>query len=169
MAGYLRNDSWKSDQLLQEEMKKYVRQGIHRQEMLDFLQRDFTQYAWSIPTLDRRLRHFEVTYTDTDISVDEVKDAVAQELRGPGKLLGYRAMHKKVRQEHGLNVPRDLVHAAMYDLDPEGLENRAVGAKRKKPKGRFTTKGSNWVHSVDGHDKMMGYRIAHFRWRYTDV
>ena len=162
MAGFLRDDSWKNDQLLQEEMKKYVRQGIHRQEMLDFLQRDFKQYAWSIPTLDRRLRHFKITYTDTDISVDEVKDAVAQELRGPGKLLGYRAMQKKVRQEHGLNVPRDLVHAVMYDLDPEGIEGRAVGAKRKKPKGRFTTKGPNWVHSVDGHDKMMGYQNSTF-------
>ena len=50
----------------------------------------------------------------------------------------------------------------MYDLDPEGLENRAVGAKRKKPKGRFTTKGSNWVHSVDGHDKMIGYQNSTF-------
>ena len=136
-----------------------MRQGIHRQEMLDFL-RDFKQYAWSIPTLDRRLRHFKITYTDTDISVDEVKDAVAQELRGPGKLLGYRAMQKKVR--HGLYVPRDLGHSVMYDLHPEGLEGRAVEAKRKKPKGRFTTKGPNLVHSVDGYDKMMGYQNSTF-------
>ena len=42
-----------------------------------------------------------------------MRDAVAREIRGPGKLLGYRAMHRKVRQEHGLNVPRDLVHAVM--------------------------------------------------------
>ena len=120
--------------------------------MLDFLQRDFKQYAWSIPTLNRRL--FKITYTDTDISLDEVRDAVALELRGPGKLLGYRAMQKK--------VPRDLVHSVMYDLDPEGLEGRAVRAKRKNPKGRFTTKGPNWVHCVDGHDKMMGYQNSTF-------
>jgi hypothetical protein len=99
---------------------------------------------------------------DTNVSVDEVRDAVGRELRGPGKLLGYRAMHKKVRQEHGLNVPRDLVHAVMYEIDPEGLESRAVGPKRKKAKGCFSSKGPNWVHSVDGHDKLMGYQNSTF-------
>ena len=51
--------------------------------------------------------HFNINYIDKNVSVDEVRDAVARELCGPRKLLGY---HKKVRQEHGLNVPRDLVH-----------------------------------------------------------
>ena len=49
-----------------------------------------------------------------------MKEAVKKELDGPVKLLGYRAMYHKVRQYHELNVPRDLVHAAMYDLDPKG-------------------------------------------------
>lgn len=31
-------------------------------------------------------------------------EAVQTELSGPGKLLGYRAMQKKIRIEHGLNV-----------------------------------------------------------------
>ena len=119
---------------------------------------DFPQYAWSIPTLDRRLRHFNINYIDENVSVDELRDAVARQLHGPGKLLGYRAMHKKVWQEHGLNVPRDLVHAVMYELDPEGLESRAVGPRRKKIKGWFSSKGPNWVHSVDGHDKLMVYQ-----------
>ena len=48
----------------------------------------------------------------------------------------------------------------MHDLDPEGREARGVDAKLKgrKAKGHFTTKGSNFVHSVDGHDKLMGYQ-----------
>lgn len=127
--------------------------------MLDFLKRDFPQYAWSIPTLDRRLRHFNIKYTDTNVSVDEVRVAVSEELRGRGNPLGYRAMHKKVRQEHGLNVPRDLVHAVMYELDPEGLESRAVGPKRKKlldlkerKKGVFQAKGQTgfilWMDTI---------------------
>ena len=81
---------------------------------------------------------------------------------GPGKLLGYWAMHKKVRHEHNFNVPRELVHAVMYALDPEGLEARAVGTKKAKQKGHFTTKGLNWVHSVDGHDKLMGLQNSTF-------
>jgi hypothetical protein len=101
---------------------------------------------------------------DRNVTVDQVKDAVQKELNGPGQLLGYRAMQKKVRQEHNLNVPRDLVHAVMVDLDPEGLEQRGgVGIKKnKRGKGNFTTKGPNWVHSLDGHDKLMGYQNSTF-------
>lgn len=106
-----------------------------------------------------------LTFTthDGSVEVDEVKEAVQNELEGPGKLLGYRAMHKKVRLEHGLNVTRDQVYDVMYDLDPQGLAARdIVGAKRQRKKGNFTTRGSNWVHSLDGHDKLMGYQNSTF-------
>ena len=55
-----------------------------------------------------------------------------KELDGSGKDLGYRAMHNKIRQKHKLNVPREVVYAAMYELDPKGLENRGVGFNKKK-------------------------------------
>ena len=50
------------------------------------------------------------TDTDTNVTLDEVKEAVGEELEGPGKLLDYRALHQKIRQEHLLNVRRDLVY-----------------------------------------------------------
>ena len=40
-------------------------------------------------TLDRRLRHFEIYYHDRTVSVEQVQEAVCEELEGPGKLLGY--------------------------------------------------------------------------------
>jgi hypothetical protein len=46
----------------------------------------------------------------------------------------------------------------MYDIDPEGLEERTPGLKKRKRAGHFTTRGPNWVHSLDGHDKLMGYQ-----------
>ena len=109
-------------------------------------------------TLDRRLRYFDIFYNDQSVEVDDVKAAVENELKGPGKLLGHRAMHRKIRQEYGINVTRDQVYNVMSDLDPEGLEARGgIGAKKKGEKGTFTTTGSNWVHSLeslDGHDKL---------------
>jgi hypothetical protein len=66
---------------------------------------------------------------------------VETELNGPGKLLGYRAMHKKIRQEHGLNITRDQVYNVMNECDPEGLEARSVGGKKKRKTLHFTTKG----------------------------
>ena len=81
---------------------------------------------------------------------------------GPGKLLGYRALHKKLRQVHELNVPRDVVYAVMYNVGPVALEERAPQFKKKKPKSNFTSRGSNWVHSLNGHDKLMGYQNSTF-------
>ena len=85
-----------------------------------------------------------------------------QEMQGPGKLLGYRALHKKLRQVHDLNVPRDLVYAVMYNVDPDALAERAPQYKKKKAKGNFISRGPNWVHSLDGHDKLMGYQNSTF-------
>ena len=62
--------------------------------------------------------------------MEELRSAVQEELDGPGKDLGsYRAMHNKIRQVHELNVPRHKVHNVMYELDPAGLENRALAKK----------------------------------------
>lgn len=144
---------------LRDAMKTYVTQGMQREEMLHFIRRDFSQYEWNVRTLDRRLRYFGIYYNDRTVAVEEVKDAVQKKLEGPGKLLGYPAMHKKIRQGYNLNVTRDKVYNVMYELDPEGFEARGgVGAKRQKAKGHFTSKGSNWVHSFDGHDKLMGFQ-----------
>lgn len=72
-------------------------------------------------------------------------------------------MHKKMRQEYGLNVTRDKVYDVMYQLDAEGLEARVgVEAKKKQRKGNFTTRGANWVHCLDYHDKLMGYQNSTF-------
>ena len=106
----LRNDSWKEGLNLKEE------------EIFDFMLRDFDCYAWSVRTLDRRLRYFDIRYTDTDVAVDEVEEAVTREMEGPGRLLGYRAMKKKLRKVHDLRVPRDLVHAVMYNVDPVSMD-----------------------------------------------
>ena len=139
--------SWMEDLRLKQELEKYVRQGLKRDEILNFMERDFDEYAWSLRTLDRRMRHFDIRYTDTDVTVEEVTSAVRKEIDGPGKLLGYRAMHNKIRQEYLLNVQRNLVHAVMFDLDPEGLETRCPTGKKRTTKGHFSTKGgcTRWM------------------------
>ena len=65
------------------------------------MKRDFSQYAWSLRTLDRRMREFGLYHTDRTVTEDALRNAVKEELDGPGKLLGYRAMTNKIRQNHG--------------------------------------------------------------------
>ena len=80
------------------------------------VKKDFPQYTWGcVKTLDRRLRHFALNYIDYD--TPPVQGVIAQELDGPGSLLGVRAMTKKLRIHHNIKVPRNLVNAAMFDAD----------------------------------------------------
>ena len=44
----------------------------------------------------------------------------------------------------------------MYDIDPDALAENNL--RRRKTKGNFTSRGPNWVHSLDGHDKLIGYQ-----------
>ena len=107
------------------------------------MKRDFSQYAWSLSSLDRRMRYFDIHYTDNNVTVEQIRDAVKKEVDGPGKLLGYRAMHKTRRQEHELKVPWNLVYVVMQDVDPEGLQARSgIGNPKQKQRGKYTTKGA---------------------------
>ena len=77
-ACYYRDSSWKEDTRLADKMRKYIQQGLTHQEMMSFLTCHFSQYTWSIRTLDRWLRHFGIFYTDKTVSPNEVRDAVAK-------------------------------------------------------------------------------------------
>ena len=107
--------------------------------------RDFGEYTWSLHSLDRRLSYFNIHRNDKSVSVENVKSAINKELMGPGRLLGYRAMHLKIKNIHGLNVPRDLVYAAMTDLDSDGLKMRQPGNKKPKEKGNFISDFIRWT------------------------
>ena len=103
----IRNSEWESDGELKRELSKYVTKGLQRNEVSSYMLRDFPQYSWSINTWDRRIRYFNIFYHNNNVSLNAVKEAVKEDLNGPGKLLGYRAMHLKIRQQIGLNVTRD--------------------------------------------------------------
>ena len=142
----IRNSEWQSDGELQRELSKYVAKGLQRNEILSYMLWDFPQYSWRVRTLDRRMRYFNIFCHNKNVSLNAVEEAVRGELNGPGKLLGYRAMHLKIRQKNGLNVTRDQVYDVMADVDLEGLTQRQRRFKQKKQKGTFTEVGPNWIY-----------------------
>ena len=85
------SSNWKDDEELKADLEQCVRHNLKRSEILDFVKRDFPKYAWSIATLDKR--QFGIRYIDYTTSIGAVSEAVQQELNGPGKLLGYRALN----------------------------------------------------------------------------
>ena len=78
---------WAVDMDLKCDLQKYVNQNLRRSEIVDFVKRDYPSYFWSLPTLDRRLRYFEIYYIDHTTSLQQVSGAVEKELEGPGKLI----------------------------------------------------------------------------------
>ena len=118
----IRNIDWKDDIDLKNDLAKFVRVNLRKLEILDFMRKDYPMYAWSLRSLARRMQYFGIQFTDHDVEVNEVDDAVKKEISGPGKLLGYRTMHKKIREIQGLQVPRELVYAVMTKVDPDVLE-----------------------------------------------
>ena len=128
----IRNSDWEDDNDLNNDPAKFVSLNLKTMEILDFLRKDYPMYAWSLRSLARRMQYFGIQFTDYDVEVNDVEAAVVKEISGPGKLLGYRAIHKKIREIHGLNVPRDLVYMVMAKVDPRGLEERGgVGKARR--------------------------------------
>ena len=93
---------------------------------------------------------------------EAVRKAVEKEVNGPGKLLGYRLLNQKLRNEHKIKVPRHQVLTVMRDIDPDGIESRRVDKKHQKRKQPFVSDGPGWLFSLDGHDKLMGFRNCTF-------
>ena len=143
-------------------LDSYVKHNLKRAEVLDYVKLKYPQYAWSFRSLDQRLAYFKVCYIDYEIPIKKLEDAAKQEIGGPGKLLGYRALNQKLRVHHGVKVPRHLTNNAMAKLDPLGLETRRPGRKRKRPNKIFSSKGPMWTLSVDGHDKLCGDQNSMF-------
>ena len=128
----IRNSDWEDNNDLNNDPAKFVSLNLKRMEILDFLRKDYPMYAWSLRSLARRMQYFGIQFTDYDVEVNDVEAAVEKEISGPGKLLGYEAMHKRIREIHGLNVPRDLVYMVMAKVDPRGLEERGGVGKAKR-------------------------------------
>jgi hypothetical protein len=59
----------KSDYVLKADLANYVRQNLKRSEILDFMKQDYVQYNWSLATLNRRLRFFDIRYIDYDVQL----------------------------------------------------------------------------------------------------
>ena len=97
------------------------------------------EYAWSLPTLSRRLNFFGIKYIRYETSVEDVKKAIQEEMEGPGQYLGYRAMQRKVGEQHKLAVPRNLVYDVMSMVDPEGMTRRGNIGQKKRQRGATGT------------------------------
>ena len=83
-ASSIRCSDWEKDQQLKSDRERYVLENYSTQEILDFASRDYPEYAWSLPTLSRRLNFFGIKYIRYETSVEDDKKAIQEEMEGPG-------------------------------------------------------------------------------------
>ena len=69
-----------------------------------------------------------------EIELEDLEESVCEEMNGPGNLLGYCVLTKKIREIHVQKVLRNLVYAMMEHVDPSGLKKLILDLEEKNPK-----------------------------------
>ena len=102
------------------------------------MKRDFILDNQNLSTLARGLKEPSTTYANHKTSIDDIKEALRKETNGHTKLLGQRAMTKKLGIEYFIYMLSQFVQIAMWEVNPEGIANRQVDKKKMKKKQSFT-------------------------------
>ena len=131
-------------------IEKYFHMGLQAAEILGFMV-NIHSFTLSIRQLKRILRARGCQRRKEPSDFDEVVRVIEIELASSSSLLGYRAMHQKLTNDHGLVVTRNVVRQILKVVDPEGVEARSRHRLRRR---RYCAKGPNYIWHIDGYDKL---------------
>lgn len=101
----------------------------------------------SLRQLKRILRLLGCTRRRRQSNLNEVVEAVEEELKGSGSLLGYR----KCINQHGLVTMREVVRHVLRVFDPKGVKHRSQHRLRRRI---YRCKGPNYFWLINGYDKL---------------
>lgn len=105
----------------------------------------------SLRQLRRILRANDLYRNKNHTREDNVKDLISTETEDSAKCIGYRAMWRRLVNDHHVRVPRDRVLYIMCEIDPEGVRRRKAHMLVRR---RYYARGANYVWHVDGYDKL---------------
>ena len=63
-------NNWADHENLKHDLEEYVLNNFKGAEVLDFMPKEYSEYTWSLRTLDKRLRYFNISYIDYQTDVD---------------------------------------------------------------------------------------------------
>ena len=105
-------------------------------------------------TLLKKLKEYGLQRRGNTIDRDHVRRCIREELDGSGKLLGYRAMWKRLKTKYDLQIPRLVVQTILRELDPEGSRLRKANRLRRRS---YVNPGPNYCWHADEYDKLKPY------------
>ena len=135
----------------EDEMKQaiqyYFQRGFNYETILSFLEK-YHSITISRRTLLNRLKTYGLSRRGCNVDDNQIRQYIIEELDGPGRQSGYRAMWRRLKAKHGLNIPRSLVAHLLKEIDPEGSKNRQAHRLRRR---RYLNPGPNCFWQADGY------------------
>lgn len=135
-------------------IKTYFQIGLTDHEIVQTLQQ-----SHRLSVSERHVRRQLVAMNLRRRCYGNLEDTVAfisDELRGSGRLLGYRIVHEKCKQ-HGLQARKEDVRVILQELDREGVMTRQA---RRLTRRQYYAPGPNFIWHLDGNDKLVPYGIG---------
>ena len=128
----------------------YFHLGFSYSEILLFLGLSHGVYQ-SMRQLKRVLKGLQLGRRRNSSDLRDVCEALEEELKGSGSLLGYRQMTQRLTIKRGLNVSRENVRELLRILDPHGVKRRSKNRLRRR---QYISKGPNYLWHIDGYDEL---------------
>ena len=134
---------------MEELIQHYFEKKYKYQTILDCLEK-FHNIKISRRTFFNKLKEYGLGRRRYNANDDQV-NCIQQELDGSGRLLGYRAMWRKLQSHYGIYVRRLTVQTILRELDPEGSRLRKAHRLQRR---EYLNPGPNFCWHADGYDKL---------------
>ncbi|VDI11446.1 Hypothetical predicted protein [Mytilus galloprovincialis] len=140
-------------------MEKYIRvyfeMGLDYMEILALLAKHH-HYIISYRHLKRILKKLRLFRRKHYTPLEDVVAFIKDNIKGSGRLHGYRWMFMKCRQA-GLTIQKEYVRIIMQIINPEGVEMRRKGRLHRR---EYCSKGPNFIWHLDSYDKLKPFGIC---------
>ena len=134
----------------------YYQSGYTIDEIIGFLALRHG-IALSKRQLHRILRRMDLRRIQNESNLIDIVTAIASELSGSGRDIGYRAMRLRLLTDHRLLATNETVRLALSLLDSEGVMARRSRRIRRRT---YFNSGPNFALHVDGWDKLKPFGIS---------
>ena len=148
----------------------FIARGLNREQLIaHYFQSGYTalqicsvlalhhQICLSIRHLRRLLWSMGLRIHSQHAPAHELVAALRNELRGSGRLLGYRLMWHRLNYHYGLRVSQNITRQLLGILDPEGVRMRSRGRLLRR---QYFCSGPNHIWHIDGYDKLKQFGFA---------
>ena len=140
---------------LEQLVRYYFSGNYDYRTILSFLER-FHGVKISKRKLQDHLKIYCLLRRGSQHQVDDqlIRQLILQELDGPGLLLGYWALWRKLQLKYSIRTPQSTVQILLRELDPEGSRLCQIHCLKRR---EYLNHGPNYWWLADGYNRLQPY------------